>query len=79
MSKSQNSLQNDSTICVPAGAPTWVTAELIELTIRVWQPFYANQLIPEDALGMIMGVDQLFSVVSRDFKHETLRSTGQSQ
>lgn len=64
---------------VPVGAPSWVTAELIDQTLKTWQPFYADQLIPEDALEMIMSVDQLVSVVSRDNKNETLRSTGKSQ
>lgn len=63
---------------VPAGAPSWVTEELIELTLKTWQPFYANQLIEEDALEMIMGVDQLFGFVSRDKSNETIRSIGKS-
>jgi hypothetical protein len=66
-------------VAVPNGAPSWVTAELIEHTLEVWQPFYANQLIPDDALEMIMGVDQLFGVMSRAIKNETLSSTGKSQ
>ncbi len=79
MQSPQHFPQNGSTARVPIGAPSWVTVELIEQTLKVWQPFYADQLIPEDALEMIMSVDQLFSVVSRDIKNETLRSTGKSQ
>ena len=78
MSSPQHVPQNGSTARVPIGAPSWVTAELIEQTLKVWQPFYADQLIPEDALEMIMGVDQLFGVMSRDKSHEKIRSTGQS-
>jgi hypothetical protein len=51
-------------VCVPAGAPTWVTLELIEQTLRVWQPFYHDQLIPEDALEIIMGVGLLIEALS---------------
>lgn len=64
---------------VPAGAPSWVTEELIELTLKTWQPFYPNQLIEQDALEMIMGVDQLFGIVSRDKSNEKIRRTGKSQ
>ncbi len=66
-------------IDVPAGTPSWVTKELIELTLKTWQPFYSHQLIEADALEMIMGVDQLFGVVSRDKNNEKIRRTGQSQ
>ncbi len=63
---------------VPAGSPSWVTEELIELTLKTWQPFYPNQLIEQDALEMIMGVDQLFGVLSRDSINETICSTRKS-
>jgi hypothetical protein len=39
---------------VPVGAPSWVTPELIEHTLRVWQPYYADRLTAEDALAMIL-------------------------
>lgn len=68
-----------SQVVVPAGAPTWVTEELIALTLKTWQPFYSQQLIESDALEMIMGVDQLFGVVSRDKQDEAIRSTGEGQ
>jgi hypothetical protein len=48
---------------VPTGAPAWVTAELIDQTIRVWQPYYREELKPEDALAMILGVAQLNKVL----------------
>lgn len=79
MSNAQDSHANRSPPIVPPGAPSWVTADLIDQTLKVWQPFYAHQLIPEDALEMIVGVDQLFSMVSRDFRNETLRSSGESK
>lgn len=65
---------------VPAGAPPWVTAELIEQTLRVWQPFYAQQLIPDDALEIIMSADRLFEVVARGRRDEPekIRRTGTS-
>lgn len=50
---------------VPADSPSWVSAELIELTIRTWQPYYAGTLTPEDAVYIIMSVGRLFDVLSR--------------
>ena len=79
MSNSQHLPQNGSTARIPAGAPSWVTAELIERTLKTWQPYYSHQLIEADALEMIMGVDQLFGVVSRDNSNEKIRRTGKSQ
>ena len=35
---------------VPAGAPDWITPELVEATIRVWQPYYKDVLTPEEAV-----------------------------
>lgn len=52
-------------IQVPAGAPAWVSPELIELTLRTWQPHYQTVLTPEDAVYIIMSVGRLFDVLSR--------------
>jgi hypothetical protein len=50
---------------VPVGAPAWVTADLVELTLATWQRFYDAPLTPEDALAIIMTVGRLFEVLSR--------------
>ena len=64
---------------VPPGAPPWVSRELIEHTLRIWQPFYIAPLMPEDALEIIMSADRMFELVSRGFKGETVRRTGTRQ
>ncbi|MBL8827451.1 MAG: hypothetical protein JNM18_10785 [Planctomycetaceae bacterium] len=64
---------------IPAGAPAWITLELIEHTIRVWQPFYQKQLIPEDALEIIQGIGRLLKELSHGDDHETVRSPGTGQ
>jgi hypothetical protein len=51
-------------LAVPAGAPRWVTPELLADTLRVWQPYYGN-LTPQDALSIIMDVANLFDVLRR--------------
>jgi hypothetical protein len=49
---------------VPAGAPDWITPELVEATIRTWQPYYAEVLSPEEAVTMIVSVGRLFDALS---------------
>jgi len=49
---------------VPAGAPDWITPELIEATIRVWQPYYQAIVTPEEAVTMILNVGRLFNALS---------------
>ena len=67
-------------VCVvPAGAPHWVTPELLTRTIEVWQPYYADSLTADDALGMILNVGNLFAVLSERDHREAVRSTGPSQ
>ena len=49
---------------VPAGTPDWITVELIEATIRVWQPHYQAIVTPEEAVTMILNVGRLFQALS---------------
>ncbi len=49
-------------VAVPAGAPRWVTPELLADTLRVWQPYYGS-LTPQDALNIIVNVGNLFDVL----------------
>jgi hypothetical protein len=49
-------------VAVPAGAPRWVTPELLADTLRVWQPYY-GRLTSEDALGIILNVGSLLDVL----------------
>lgn len=58
--------QPDALCIVPSGAPSWITAELIEDTIRVWQPYYQQPLTPDDAVAMMMNVGELFDAVSEE-------------
>jgi hypothetical protein len=57
-------VQEGARSIVPAGAPDWITAELIELTIRVWQPHYEAVLSPEEAVTMIQTVGRLYQALS---------------
>jgi hypothetical protein len=44
---------------VPSGAPKWVTIDLIQETLFVWQFYYREDLTPDDALEMVLGVSRL--------------------
>jgi hypothetical protein len=44
-------------------APPWASVELIEQTIRIWQPFSENRLGRDDALSFLFNVAELFDAV----------------
>ena len=50
---------------LPPGTPSWVTPELVQLTLKTWQPHYDYSLTPEDAVTMILSVGLLLGVLSR--------------
>lgn len=45
--------------CVPAGAPAWVTPELIRSTLDCWQSHFDEALTPEDALEILLNAAHL--------------------
>lgn len=49
----------------PAAAPDWITPELIQRTIDVWQPYYEDTLTTEDAITILRNVDRLLCVLAR--------------
>ncbi len=51
---------------VPAGAPPWVTTELIGHTLRVWQPYSKQELTSEDALEIILSAGRLVDYLMLD-------------
>ena len=54
---------------VPAGAPSWITAQVLQATIETWQRYYERPLTPEDALEILLNVDRLLAVLE-DSVHE---------
>ena len=57
-------VQEGACSIVPAGAPDWITPELVVETIRVWQPYYKDVLTPEEAVTMISNVGRLYQALS---------------
>jgi hypothetical protein len=45
------------------GLPAWISSELIEDTLRVWQPYYEHRLTIDDAVQILLGVDRLLDVL----------------
>ena len=53
-------------IVVPPGTPAWITADLIRLTLKVWQKRYTEQLSIEEAVTIVLNAGRLFGVLSRE-------------
>lgn len=53
---------------IPAGAPDWITAELIQRTIEVWQPYYSEVISAEEAVEMIRSVGRLIDAFAPESK-----------
>lgn len=58
--------QQISDSSLPPGTPEWVSAELLALTIRTWQPYYSEPLTPEEAIAIIRNVGRLMDVLTRE-------------
>lgn len=59
---------NSTAPAVPAGAPRWVTPELLADTMRVWGRFYED-LTLHDALDIIVNTGRLYDTL-RSHRHE---------
>ncbi|MBL9089922.1 MAG: hypothetical protein JNL96_01770 [Planctomycetaceae bacterium] len=54
----------------PAGAPDWITAELLADTVAAWQPHYPQSLTADDALEILLTVGRLFEALGDDEDEE---------
>lgn len=43
--------------------PSWISAELVEETAAVWQPFVEHELTAEDAITILLNVGRLADLV----------------
>ena len=50
---------------LPRGTPTWITPELVELTRKVWQPYYDEPLTVEDAITILRNAGGLLDALAR--------------
>lgn len=49
----------------PQGAPPWVTADLIRLTKKIFEPLYHRALSVAEASTMLANVGRMFEALSR--------------
>lgn len=53
-------------VLLPPGTPDWVTAELVEQTLEVWQPRYETPLSAEDAVRILVGASRLIQTLATE-------------
>lgn len=46
--------------------PDWVSDELVQKTIEIWQPYYPNQLTRDDAIAIINNVGGVIDCLRRE-------------
>lgn len=51
---------------LPPGTPAWITTSLIDLTLKVWQPYYKEPLSSQDAVTIVLNVGKLIGILSRE-------------
>ena len=67
------------------GAPRWLSADLLEQTVRAWQPLTDEQLTPADAVSILVNVAELFDAVGlfapreQEREDEAVHRPGESQ
>lgn len=50
---------------IPPDCPRWITEDLVESTIRVWQPYYRDPLSVADAIEILRNFHELVAVLRR--------------
>lgn len=46
--------------------PDWVSDELLQKTLEIWQPYYPNQLTRDDAIAIINNVGGVIDCLRRE-------------
>ena len=52
-------------VVLPSGTPGWITPELVELTQKVWQPYYDKPLTVEDSITILRNAGGLLEALAR--------------
>jgi hypothetical protein len=55
-------LRMDQSTAAERALPRWITPELIDDTLRVWNPYYRGQLVREDAVEILRNASRLLDV-----------------
>ncbi|MCP4191769.1 MAG: hypothetical protein GY768_14230 [Planctomycetaceae bacterium] len=70
---------NSSSTRQDSSLPSWLTTELVEKTLQVWQPHYSYRLTRDDAIAIIKSVGQLFEVLRQEPIDETVCCDSESE
>lgn len=52
-------------VVLPSGTPAWITPHLVELTQKVWQPYYDEPLTVEDSITILRNAGGLLEALAR--------------
>lgn len=69
--------EGGGSITVPAGTPDWITLELVEATVRTWQPYYEAPLTTDDAIEIIRNAGLLCDALST--RRRSMENSGQPE
>jgi len=64
-SRERHRRETASPVALPSGTPAWITPELVELTQKVWQPYYDTPLTLEDAITILRNASGLLDTLTR--------------
>ena len=48
---------------LPPGSPTWISRDLLDLTIQTWQKYSKSLLTDEDALEILLNTSALLNAL----------------
>lgn len=54
-----------ASVALPSGTPAWITPKLVELTQKVWQPYYDEPLTVEDSITILRNAGGLLEALAR--------------
>lgn len=61
-------------LVLPPGTPNWVSVELVEQTLEVWQPRYETPLSTEDAVSILVGASRLLRAIGGEEACQSTKS-----
>lgn len=50
------------------GAPSWITVEIMQDTLRTFRPFYGSGVTPAEALEILLNVGNLFELLGDEVR-----------
>lgn len=53
-------------VTLPAGAPAWITVEVLTDTLESYQPLYTEPMTVDEALGILINFGNVLSVLKGD-------------